>query len=237
MAYGISFPSTRVTSYALRAAYGGIGLDVVLSHDKLLENSAAGTVIGTLACTGVIGTPRFALIDNAAGRVALGGTNNATVLAGLVPSDYETTPFFNFTVSITGTSPQLPNIIFTVFVGDANEFPPVIISDGGSTTAVVSIPENSTAVTTVVATDADIGSVVTYSIVGGADASKFTIGMGDQRAILAAEGQAGGGAHPHIVFAGPRPIGMRPAHPARIVAAPARHGRHLHLPLSANLTR
>ena len=177
MAYGISFPSTRITSYALRAAYGGIGLDVVLSHDKLLENSAAGTVIGTLACTGVIGTPRFALIDNAAGRVALGGTNNATVVAGLVPSDYETTPFFNFTVSITGTSPQLPNIIFTVFVGDANEFPPVIISDGGSTTAVVSVPENSTAVTTVVATDADIGSVVTYSIVGGADASKFTIGF------------------------------------------------------------
>ena len=43
--------------------------------------------------------------------------------------------------------------------------------------ASVNVAENTTAVTTVTATDADAGSTLTYSIVGGADAAKFT----DQR--------------------------------------------------------
>jgi hypothetical protein len=175
MVYGIWFPSTRITSYALRAAYGGKGLDVILSADSMVENSVPGTLIGVLSTTGTLGAPRFSLIDNAGGRVALGGTNNTSVVAGLVPSDYETTPFFNFVVSVTGVSPQLPNITFTVHVGNADEFPPVIISNGGADTAVITIPENTTAVTTVVATDEDIGSVVTYSILGGSDSSRFRI--------------------------------------------------------------
>src|SRR5215471_6181223 len=39
----------------------------------------------------------------------------------------------------------------------------------------ISVAENTTAVTTVAATDADAGTTLTYSIVGGADAGKFTI--------------------------------------------------------------
>ncbi|AEG48521.1 Cadherin [Sphingobium chlorophenolicum L-1] len=56
--------------------------------------------------------------------------------------------------------------------------PPVIVSNGGGATASLSIAENGTAVTTVAATDADIGTVITYSISGGADAAKFTIDSG-----------------------------------------------------------
>src|SRR6185503_3235799 len=41
--------------------------------------------------------------------------------------------------------------------------------------AAVGIAENTTAVTTIAATDADPGTTLTYSIVGGADAAKFTI--------------------------------------------------------------
>ncbi|HMS83318.1 MAG TPA: DUF4347 domain-containing protein, partial [Nitrospira sp.] len=52
---------------------------------------------------------------------------------------------------------------------------PTIISNGGGVTASISVAENSTAVTTVTATDADAGATLTYSISGGADASKFTI--------------------------------------------------------------
>ncbi|RTL27881.1 MAG: DUF4347 domain-containing protein, partial [Burkholderiales bacterium] len=51
---------------------------------------------------------------------------------------------------------------------------PVISSNGGGASASVSIPENTTAVTTVTSTDAD-GDTITYSISGGADAAKFTI--------------------------------------------------------------
>ncbi len=56
---------------------------------------------------------------------------------------------------------------------------PVITSDNGGDTATTSVVENSTAVTTVTATDADLltpaGDTLTYSISGGADAAKFAI--------------------------------------------------------------
>jgi hypothetical protein len=52
---------------------------------------------------------------------------------------------------------------------------PTIISDGGGDTAEITIAEVSTAVTTVVATDPDAGSVLSYSIVGGADQAHFLI--------------------------------------------------------------
>jgi len=180
MAYGFSVPSTRITSYALRAAHGS-GLDVVLTTSGLPENSVPGAVIGTLTCTGTIGIPVYSLIDDAAGRIALGGANNATVLAGLVNTDFETTPFFNFTVSVIGVSPQLPNVTFTIDVVDINEYPPVFVSHGGAANVSLSIVENTTAVTVVAATDADIGSVVTYEVTGP-DASKFAINsMGELR--------------------------------------------------------
>src|SRR5262249_59044520 len=52
---------------------------------------------------------------------------------------------------------------------------PVITTLGGGATGSTSIKENTTAVTTVVATDANVGDVVTYSIAGGADAADFAI--------------------------------------------------------------
>jgi Ca2+-binding RTX toxin-like protein/type III secretion system FlhB-like substrate exporter len=61
-------------------------------------------------------------------------------------------------------------------VGGSNN-PPVITSNGGGNTATVSVAENTTAVTTVTATDPDAGQTLSYSIIGGADASKFTINV------------------------------------------------------------
>ena len=52
---------------------------------------------------------------------------------------------------------------------------PAITSNGGGATAAVSVAENTTAVTTVTATDADAGATLTYTIAGGADAARFTI--------------------------------------------------------------
>jgi hypothetical protein len=52
---------------------------------------------------------------------------------------------------------------------------PVITSNGAGASASVSVAENATAVTTVTATDLDAGATLTYSIVGGADAAKFTL--------------------------------------------------------------
>jgi maltoporin len=52
---------------------------------------------------------------------------------------------------------------------------PTIDSDGGGDTASVLVPENTSAVTTVHATDPDNGASLTYTIVGGADSSAFTL--------------------------------------------------------------
>src|SRR5207247_1495006 len=48
-------------------------------------------------------------------------------------------------------------------------------SNGAGATASVNVAENATAVTTVTATDLDAGSTLTYSIIVGADAAKFTV--------------------------------------------------------------
>jgi len=54
---------------------------------------------------------------------------------------------------------------------------PVITSDGGGATAMLTRPENAPAgvVTTVTATDVDAGQTLSYSIVGGSDADFFSI--------------------------------------------------------------
>src|SRR5262245_65329982 len=52
---------------------------------------------------------------------------------------------------------------------------PTITSNGGGASAAVSVAENTTAVTTVTATDPDAATTLTYSIAGGADAALFTI--------------------------------------------------------------
>ena len=52
---------------------------------------------------------------------------------------------------------------------------PVIISNGGGTSAAISVAENASAVTTVLAADQDLGGLPVYSIVGGADAARFAI--------------------------------------------------------------
>ncbi|TAL13198.1 MAG: DUF4347 domain-containing protein, partial [Aquabacterium sp.] len=63
-----------------------------------------------------------------------------------------------------------------VTVTAVNDNAPVITSNGGGATASVNVAENTTAVTTVTATDADLpAQTLTYSITGGADQALFTI--------------------------------------------------------------
>jgi Ca2+-binding RTX toxin-like protein len=75
------------------------------------------------------------------------------------------------------------NLAVTDFIGvsadaQANQAP-AITSNGGGDSAAVGVAENTTAVTDVDATDADLpAQTLTYSIVGGADASLFTIDSG-----------------------------------------------------------
>jgi hypothetical protein len=65
--------------------------------------------------------------------------------------------------------------IQTSFVIEDHNAAPVITSNGGGDTASLFVPENTTAVGAVTASDADAGTTLAYSIVGGADAGLFHI--------------------------------------------------------------
>ena len=81
----------------------------------------------------------------------------------------------NYAVVWSGEGPGDSNGVFARQFGTTN-VAPVITSNGGGATATVSIAENTSAVTTVTATDADLpAQTLTYSISGGADAARFTI--------------------------------------------------------------
>lgn len=68
---------------------------------------------------------------------------------------------------------DISNANFTI-VPIANNAP-VITSNGGGASASINAVEDNPAVTTVTATDADVGAVLTYSISGGVDAGDFQI--------------------------------------------------------------
>jgi len=91
--------------------------------------------------------------------------------------DFETISTLNVTVEVydstIGSGPEDTEAL-AISVTNVNEAP-VITSNGGGTTASVSVPENSTAVITVTATDPDAGATQAYSISGGDDSARFTI--------------------------------------------------------------
>jgi len=120
-----------------------------------LITSGAGTITVTLT-----GSANLALYQTAIQAVMFASTSeiaaarviNVTVNDGSANSNTAVT-----TISYTG-------------VNDA----PIISSDGGAATAAISVAENTTAVTTVVATDPELATP-TYSLFGGADQAKFAI--------------------------------------------------------------
>ncbi len=81
----------------------------------------------------------------------------------------------NYAVVWSGQGPGDTAGVFTRRFGTLTHAP-VITSNGGGSTAGVNVAENTTLVTTVTATDADLpAQTLVYSIAGGSDAGRFTI--------------------------------------------------------------
>ena len=91
------------------------------------------------------------------------------------PVDVGANNVYDVTVTVSDGKGGTDSQAIAVTVVNVNEFPPVITSDGGGPTAALSRPENSTAVTTVTATDQDAATTLIYAIAGGPDAARFTI--------------------------------------------------------------
>jgi VCBS repeat-containing protein/surface protein len=104
------------------------------------------------------------VIDSSTGEITVAATNTL---------DYETNTSHNVDVQVTDAAGNSYVETMTISVNDANDAPE-ITSNGGGTTASVSVTENTVEVTQVISTDVD-GGTASYSITGGADASKFDI--------------------------------------------------------------
>ena len=94
------------------------------------------------------------------------------------PGDVGSNNVFDVIVRATDGGALFDDQAIAVTLTNVNEAAPTITSNGGGASAGVSVNENSGAVTTIVATDADAGDTRTYSIVGGADAERFAINAG-----------------------------------------------------------
>ena len=90
------------------------------------------------------------------------------------PTDAGTNNVYDVVVSVSDGNGGSDSQAIAATVLNVNEFPPIISSNGGGATANVSVPENTTAVTTVAATDGDFDTIA-YSLAGGDDMGDFSI--------------------------------------------------------------
>jgi Cadherin domain. len=103
---------------------------------------------------------------------ALGNNTETGIAFLLILPGFESSFTNNSSVS-TNSSPMYADLNTIQALQLANAAPVITSNDGGAT-ATVSIPENTTSVTTVTASDTENGTL-TYAISGGADAAKFSI--------------------------------------------------------------
>ena len=144
-----------------------------------VARSENGTAVTTVTSTDPQGTPRtYSIVGGVDGaRFQINATSG--VLSFIAAPNFEaptdTDANNSYVVQVRASDGSLFDTqTITVNVTNVNEFAPVITSNGGGATATKSVAENTTAVTTVTATDADL-TTPTYAIVGGADAAKFQI--------------------------------------------------------------
>ena len=148
----------------------------------IAENqTAVGTVTATDPDAG--DTLSYAIAGGAdAARFTINATTGALAFAAApdfeAPADAGGDNVYDVTVAVSDGALSDSQAI-AVTVSDVNEAPanqpPAITSNGGGATAALDVAENSTAVTTVTATDPDAGDTLSYAIAGGADAARFTI--------------------------------------------------------------
>ncbi|WP_020558676.1 cadherin domain-containing protein [Thiofilum flexile] len=183
---GIASGSTRVNNVQLDWGDGvPNALPIITSNGAGATTSISipenTTAVTTVTATDADGDTLTYTITGGADAAKFTLDPNTGVLVFNSAPDYETptdvgadnTYVVQVTVSDGKGGMDVQNI--TVTLTDVFEnIVPIITSNGGGNTASISVPENTTAVTTVIATDAN-NDTLTYTITGGADAAKFTL--------------------------------------------------------------
>jgi hypothetical protein len=144
--------------------------DAPVAQNGSAQGSEDTVITNALVATDVDGPQLNYIVVNQPAHGSV--TVNANGIFSYSPAaNFNGADSFTFKANDGTLDSNVATVALTVFpVPDA----PVITSNGGGDTATVSIPENTTAVTTDTATDPDGGSI-SWSIVGGADRNKFLI--------------------------------------------------------------
>ncbi|MCP5091695.1 MAG: tandem-95 repeat protein, partial [Gammaproteobacteria bacterium] len=123
-----------------------------------------------------VGALQLSSVDVTLNQVITRADIDAGNLKFVPMADANGTGYDSFGFSVNdGTADSASTYTMTVDVTATND-DPVITSDSGSATANIYVVENTTAVTTVTATDADL-ETPTFSITGGADQGLFSIDL------------------------------------------------------------
>ena len=157
----------------------GTVTDADATANAVDENATVGTAVGITASGSDADATNdaitYSLSNDDGGRFTIDSNSGVVTVAGAI--DRETDGGSrNITVRATSADGSFTDQLFAIGVNPINDNDPIIVSDGGGAAAALTIVENSTLVTTVIATDADLpAQTVSYSIVGGADSTKFSI--------------------------------------------------------------
>ena len=175
-----SSDSQTITVTITDANEAGVGAisDTDATTDSVMENASVGTAVGITAnATDPDGTDTvtYSLDDNAGGRFAIdANTGVVTVASGI---DREAAGSYDITVRATSTDTSTTTRLFTVNIGDVDEFDVGAVADVDGTAN--SVDENAVAGSvvgiTVDASDSDAtNNAITFSLVDD-DGGRFQI--------------------------------------------------------------
>jgi hypothetical protein len=145
--------------------------DAVFNLD---ENSAEGTVVGTVSATDPDAgdSLSYAITDgDPVGAFSIDATTGEITVADASQLDFETTPVFNLAVEVTDSGGFTDTAATTVNLSDVNEAP----TAGGAAFSLEENSANGTVVGTVFASDPDSGDTFSYAITAGNTGSAFAI--------------------------------------------------------------
>jgi serralysin len=162
------------------SSIGGLVNNIGVYTTSVIENAIGGagndTIIGNGADNRFVGGPGDDTIDGGPGT-------DSAVFSG-PSSAYMVTSLGGTSVRIAGPdgTDMLTNVERLVFDNQTVIWPPAgpnhapaIVSNGGGDTANVTMRENLGFAASVAASDQDAFNILTYAIIGGADASKFVV--------------------------------------------------------------
>ncbi len=147
----------------------------------ITENTAAVTTVTAIDSDLPLQVLSYSVVGGAdAGSFVIDGVSGALSMSVSTdyesPADADANNIYEVVVSAADGAGRSSSQMLLVSVLPVNELAPVIVSNGGGTSAVVNMPENTTAVTTVVATDPDApAGALSYLLAGGSDAAHFEI--------------------------------------------------------------